>query len=443
MSKDIQPFMEYPGMKNNFCSSLCLLFVAGMIAGFDSGGVAAGRQTNDALDAMGSVTVIYEPFRDKTQHGLAKFQYTWKRNFHYTRSHRTDNGKLLLTINVRANIDHTISHQIFMPSVGKGHTWYTRLLDHEYDHVAISSDQRIFKLLRHLASKFVIKNVQVGSKDKITKKFISARINEQLNKFEDEIEKIVQANYKLLDKISDHGKKPIPDRNRFFSQLYDTENLNRHNFAYIERVTSLLNSKEYTKNNISTDQTEYLTYKIPDNALEKKGPSSSKGSSLEYWLGGQLVARRSFYLNGNIAELVMYKDGKQHGPHTGWYENGAKHFQMYFNRGRQSNISQSWHDNGKIKSEVFFKNGYRHGILKQWNRKGRLLGSCLFDMGTGTARQWYENGNLKRRTGFKNGKLHGIAKQWDKDGRALPNTTKFYLNGKQVDKNEYLKAKKD
>lgn len=180
---------------------------------------------------------------------------------------------------------------------------------------------------------------------------------------------------------------------------------------------------------------EYLSYEIPDNAVENEGPPVSEGgTSTEYWVGDQLVAGKTIYPNGNTAALIMYKDGKQHGPHRGWYDNGVKRFEMYFYKGVQCNFSKYWHDNGKLKTKVFFEYGYRHGHATQWNRKGELLGLSIFNMGTGTASQWHENGRLKRKVTFTNGKLHGTWEEWDEDGNALPSATKHYFEGKQVDK---------
>ena len=236
--------------------SLCLLFVTLTLAAFGSVLFAADKHRNGALNAAGNVIVTYEASRNKTRHGLTKFNYKWKTSFRYDYSSRTRNGKVLVTIKVRAQIDPMISHQILMPSEGKGQPWHARLLDHEYDHVAISSDDRVVKLLKHLASRFVIKGVQVSSRDKITKGFIDARINEELGKFEKAVEKSIRSNYELLDKMSIHGKKAIPGRDLFFSQLYGRANLQRHKFAYIDRVGSLLDSKDYTKGNPSPHQAD-------------------------------------------------------------------------------------------------------------------------------------------------------------------------------------------
>lgn len=428
-------------LKQNCRYSLCLLLVTATLAAFGSALFAVDKHRNDALTAAGDVSVTYDPSLNKTRKGLTKYKYGWKRSFRYNYSQRTLDGRIQVTIKARAQIDPTISHRILMPSEGKGLPWHNRLLDHEYDHVAVSSDDRVVRLLNHLASNFVIKDIHVSSRDKITKAFLDARVNEQLTKYENAVEEAVKKNYELLDKITIHGIKPIPRRDSFFAQLYDRANLRRHKFAYLDRVGSLLDSKDYTNANLSPDEPEYLSYNIPAKAVKKNGPQTPTGESVEYWVGNQLAARKTFHPNGKRAALVMYKDRRQHGPHTGWYENGLKSFESYFNKGTQCHFSRTWHDNGKLKTEMFFVNGLRHGKFKQWNSQGKLLGRRTFDMGTGTAAQWHENGKLKTTVQLKKGKLHGILKVWDKDGRFLTNAARFYIEGKQVDKAEYQKAK--
>ncbi len=276
--------MENPSLKHNFVYSFGLLFALVMLGGFGNVVFAVMKDRQEALNTVGDVTVTYEASRDKTKEGLTKFKYAWKRSFRYNYSYRPDGDEFLLRIKVRAQVNPTISHQIFMPSADKDRAWHKCLLDHEYDHVSISSDERIFKLMKSLTSDFIIKGVRVSSRDNITKEFIHARINEELNTFEDAVEKLIRVNYKLLDKISEHGLKPIPDGDLFFLQLYGPENLRRQKFAYMEEVNSLLNSKEYIKAKVSSGEIEYLSYGVPGNAVKKKGVLGYRGTYVEYWV---------------------------------------------------------------------------------------------------------------------------------------------------------------
>jgi hypothetical protein len=189
----------------------------------------------------------YEKERDNTRTGLTKFKYKWKRRFRYTYKYRTQEDKVYLNITVRATVDPNISHRIYMPYNNRDKPWYPRLLAHEYDHVCISLDERPRLLLQHLASHFKISDIQVNSKEEITKSFISSQVNMRLDAYENAIEELVRNNYKLLDHIdvSNHGKKLIPNRKVFFQGLYTRDNLAKHKFKYITEVATLLKSKEY------------------------------------------------------------------------------------------------------------------------------------------------------------------------------------------------------
>ena len=53
---------------------------------------------------------------------------------------------------------------------------------------------------------------------------------------------------------------------------------------------------------------EILSYSIPDNAEEVKGPPASDNSkAVDYMLNGQLIGRKTYYSNGNIAAEVLQR----------------------------------------------------------------------------------------------------------------------------------------
>ena len=56
---------------------------------------------------------------------------------------------------------------------------------------------------------------------------------------------LARANYVLLDKVSDHGQIPIPQREQFFAQLFTRANLQRNRFPFLDQVSKLLESEAY------------------------------------------------------------------------------------------------------------------------------------------------------------------------------------------------------
>ena len=132
-----------------------------------------------------------------------------------------------------------------MPNKEQNSVWWNRLLLHEYDHVAVSMDERPLKLVSFLTADFVIENISINSKADITDTFIDEEINKQINVYENMVEQLIKLNYELLDKKSEHGLKKIEDRQAFFDYLYSHEHLKKIPFKYFDTVSDYLNSEEY------------------------------------------------------------------------------------------------------------------------------------------------------------------------------------------------------
>jgi len=123
-------FLKYRRSQVNSCSGLKaglgLALVLFLVVGW--GGMAAGADKFARIKKAGKVTVVHDAKRDKTRTGLTKFKYNWKWNFSYNYNYRERGGKVYLTIMARAGIKPTISHQIYMPELGRGDRWHDRLL---------------------------------------------------------------------------------------------------------------------------------------------------------------------------------------------------------------------------------------------------------------------------------------------------------------------------
>ena len=61
----------------------------------------------------------------------------------------------------------------------------------------------------------------------------------------DAVTALLQANYRLLDDVSKHGKQRIEDRESFFRRLFTKQNLDAMQFPYLGDVLDLLERKEY------------------------------------------------------------------------------------------------------------------------------------------------------------------------------------------------------
>ncbi len=77
----------------------------------------------------------------------------------------------------------------------------------------------------------------------------------------------------------------------------------------------------------------------------------------EYYLNGQKVGERGWWISGHLAYETPIKNGHKHGLVRGWY------------------------DNGKLWQEIPYKNGRLHGVYKSWNKKGKVDISFWIDGG--------------------------------------------------------------
>jgi len=153
---------------------------------------------------------------------------------------------------------------------------------------------------------------------------------------------------------------------------------------------------------------------------------------------------------------------------------GARHFlgkQLVFetrylanSRTRTSSkhgFERTWHPNGLIQSELLYDQGLLNGACKQWSDNGKLLGTYEMKLGKGTRKEWSDDGNLLRETPlvnnkedgrqitysrggqmleemhYKAGEFHGINRRWRSDGSLFPGYPLYFLDGKEVTREQY------
>ncbi len=66
-----------------------------------------------------------------------------------------------------------------------------------------------------------------------------------------------------------------------------------------------------------------------------------------------------------------YRDGKQDGQWTMWYENGARAAVDHYQGGIQDGLHTSWYANGAKSIEGNYRNGKREDIWTRWDPIGR------------------------------------------------------------------------
>ncbi|XZE20016.1 hypothetical protein SH449x_005350 [Pirellulaceae bacterium SH449] len=120
--------------------------------------------------------------------------------------------------------DLKVAHSIIIPnSFQPDEPWKDRLLKHEMDHVAITTDPRLYTVVQGIFSRgatFVIPldGGRVPSSIELQgyiDQFTAARISE--------LESLLQYQYDELDRVSRDGLEDLEDRLTFFQNLYDYE----------------------------------------------------------------------------------------------------------------------------------------------------------------------------------------------------------------------------
>ena len=98
---------------------------------------------------------------------------------------------------------------------------------------------------------------------------------------------------------------------------------------------------------------------------------------------------------GSIESEISYIEGKKHGLHKNWYDNGQLLFHTLYLDNKSHGEHKHWYENGQLSFHYF----YSHDILN------------------GTMREWHENGQLAFQGRYKNGKMVGIWKEWYANGQ--------------------------
>ncbi len=118
--------------------------------------------------------------------------------------------------------------------------WESRLLLHEMDHVAISTDPRLIKILKsllRLPAKLTVDLPDNANQDATT---INRAIDDLQQARREAVQKIVQSYYERLDIQSNNGLADIDQRNAFFMGLYSKQDLESLKFPYLKEIRAVL-----------------------------------------------------------------------------------------------------------------------------------------------------------------------------------------------------------
>ena len=119
--------------------------------------------------------------------------------------------------------------------------WKSKLINHEFDHVSISTDPRMQALLKRILAlpirfRLPLDNLAQSPLAPIYKPEIEKKIQSEVRARVVELERIIQAHYDLLDQTSDHGNRDIADRMEMFSTFFTPDTLEKMGFGFPEQA---------------------------------------------------------------------------------------------------------------------------------------------------------------------------------------------------------------
>lgn len=82
--------------------------------------------------------------------------------------------------------------------------------------------------------------------------------------------------------------------------------------------------------------------------------------------------------NGQKKSETSYKDGKQNGLFTSWYENGKKMSETNYIDGEVNGLFTWWYENGQKMSETNYIDGKANGVTIEWDENGQKKGESNY-----------------------------------------------------------------
>lgn len=141
----------------------------------------------------------------------------------------------------------SISHCVILPSWFKiDDGWKSKLLCHEMDHVALTTDPRVEKLFRKIAWKngeisSVIPKIRVRDRT-VLREIVQRTFDARLAGFETFLQNV----YDELDRVSVDGRRDIDERTSFFSTIFEAESIQRLGLDIDDELMEFVRSDPYS-----------------------------------------------------------------------------------------------------------------------------------------------------------------------------------------------------
>lgn len=150
---------------------------------------------------------------------------------------------------------------------------------------------------------------------------------------------------------------------------------------------------------------------------------------------------------GKLAWINIYSQGKKNGQWIWYYKDGTERKIENYKMDNLDGLATKYWSPGKVKSEIMFKDGNYNGTYKTFHRNGQLSIETNYSKGKedGLFKHYYESAQISKEGEWKNGIKTGKWTSFYKSGtdRTIENFVNGKLEGKRYEYFEEGKIKKD
>lgn len=166
-------------------------------------------------------------------------------------------------------------------------------------------------------------------------------------------------------------------------------------------------------------------------------------------LNGQIVGQRAYDGLGRLVIETPLKNGKKHGREYTWNEDGALESVEPYSNGKLHGVARQFGRNGKVIGTYQCVHGTGYDIWRQEREDGSILVSEIHSLEDGLPHgyEWWlreDQRSVWHERHWQRGTIHGIERVWNSKGKLQRGYPKFWVQGKAVRRNTYLKnARRD
>lgn len=92
---------------------------------------------------------------------------------------------------------------------------------------------------------------------------------------------------------------------------------------------------------------------------------------VSFFQDGYATKSLYYFNSGHVSRDFNYKNGKSHGIHVMYYEDGSKYIEEYYENGQPVGSQKRWYEDGEIWRDAYYSNGVQI-FQKFYDKDGNL-----------------------------------------------------------------------